>query len=170
MTVSLWTLVVQLHTFAGPILMLVYPLYASIMAIESPFKEDDTQWLTYWVLYSFFSLIELGFDRVLAWIPMWYTVKLACIAWLVLPQFRGAAYVYDNYVRKHIGATAAQIEAKLTPQQRHFLQMMSPQARNSVAQFINENGTEAFDKIISSATNEAKKIRPTPNGETQERY
>lgn len=83
---------------------------------------------------------------------MWYTVKLACIAWLVLPQFRGAAYVYDNYVRKHIGATAAQVEAKLTPQQRHFLQMMSPQARNSVAQFINENGTEAFDKIISSVS------------------
>ncbi|KAL2650655.1 hypothetical protein R1flu_018783 [Riccia fluitans] len=169
MGISLWTIAVQLHTIAGPILMLVYPLYASIMAIESPFKEDDTQWLTYWVLYSLFSLVELCFDPVLSWIPMWYTFKLAAIGWLVLPQFRGAAFVYDHYVRKFVGATAAQIDARLTPEQRNYLNMMSPQARNTVAQFINENGTEAFDKIVQSAASEARKLKPTPNGETQER-
>lgn len=41
--------------------------YASVAAIESPFKEDDTQWLTYWVLYSFFQLIELSLERILNW-------------------------------------------------------------------------------------------------------
>ncbi|KAL3701047.1 hypothetical protein R1sor_019069 [Riccia sorocarpa] len=170
MGISLWTVAVQLHTIAGPILMLVYPLYASIMAIESPFKEDDTQWLTYWVLYSVFSLAELGFDPILSWIPMWYTFKLICIGWLVLPQFRGAAYVYDNYVRKYVGATAAQVDARLTPEQRHYLSKMSPESRNSVAQFIHENGPEAFDKIIQTATVTGRTVKPTPNGETQERY
>jgi hypothetical protein len=41
--------------------------YASIIAIESPFKEDDQQWLTYWVLYSFITLLELGAGPVFAW-------------------------------------------------------------------------------------------------------
>lgn len=32
--------------------------------------------------------------------PLWYDVKLAFVAWLVLPQFRGAAFIYEKYVRE----------------------------------------------------------------------
>lgn len=35
-----------------------YPAYASFKAIESVQKEDDTQWLTYWVVYACFTVIE----------------------------------------------------------------------------------------------------------------
>ncbi len=41
--------------------------YASIMAIESPYKEDDQLWLTYWVLYSFVTLLELVAAPVFRW-------------------------------------------------------------------------------------------------------
>ncbi len=41
--------------------------YASIKAIESPFKEDDQLWLTYWVLYSFVTLLELVVALVITW-------------------------------------------------------------------------------------------------------
>ncbi|AWP16225.1 putative receptor expression-enhancing protein 5-like isoform 2 [Scophthalmus maximus] len=34
----------------------IYPAYFSIKAIESNLKEDDTQWLTYWVVYGLFSI------------------------------------------------------------------------------------------------------------------
>jgi len=34
------------------IIAFVYPAYASIKAVESSRKEDDTQWLTYWVVYA----------------------------------------------------------------------------------------------------------------------
>jgi receptor expression-enhancing protein 5/6 len=47
--------------------MIIMCRYASIIAIESPFKEDDQQWLTYWVLYSFITLLELGAGPVFAW-------------------------------------------------------------------------------------------------------
>jgi len=62
--------------FAGPAVMLIYPLYASIRAIESPSELDDQQWLTYWVLYSLITLFELSFYKVLAWIPIWPYLKL----------------------------------------------------------------------------------------------
>ncbi|RDX61614.1 Protein HVA22, partial [Mucuna pruriens] len=35
-------------------------------------------------------------------IPIWYDVKLLTVAWLVLPQFEGASYLYDRFVREHI--------------------------------------------------------------------
>ena len=35
-----------------------YPAYCSIRALESSVKSDDTQWLTYWVVFAAFSVVE----------------------------------------------------------------------------------------------------------------
>ncbi|KAL1812364.1 hypothetical protein ACET3Z_022429 [Daucus carota] len=98
----LWTFLTFIHTLAGPATMLLYPLYASVMAIESTSKVDDEQWLAYWILYSFLTLVEMLFQPVLDWFPLWYDVKLAFVAWLVLPQFRGAAFIYEKFVREQL--------------------------------------------------------------------
>ncbi|KAG5609160.1 hypothetical protein H5410_020441, partial [Solanum commersonii] len=76
--------------------------YASIVAIESTSKLDDEQWLAYWILYSFLTLVEMLFQPILNWIPIWYDVKLIGVAWLVLPQFRGATFIYETYVREKL--------------------------------------------------------------------
>ncbi|KAD4889109.1 hypothetical protein R6Q59_034007 [Mikania micrantha] len=97
-----WTLMSGLHQLAGPVTMLLYPLYASVVAIESASKEDDQQWLSYWILYSFLTLMEMLLQPLLEWIPIWYDVKLIAVAWLVLPQFRGAAFIYNKFVREKV--------------------------------------------------------------------
>ncbi|KAF5194538.1 Hva22 [Thalictrum thalictroides] len=97
-----WTLMTQLHVLAGPLVMLMYPLYASVRAMESTSKVDDEQWLAYWILYSFLTLAEMVLEPILTWIPIWYDIKLAMVAWLVLPQFRGAAFVYEKFVREQL--------------------------------------------------------------------
>ncbi|KAL9313983.1 hypothetical protein ACSQ67_019435 [Phaseolus vulgaris] len=99
---KLWTFIAQLHSIAGPVVTLLYPLYASVVAIESQSKLDDEQWLAYWIIYSFLSLVEMVFQPVLDWIPIWYDVKLLTVAWLALPQFEGASYLYERFVREHI--------------------------------------------------------------------
>ncbi|CAH1423153.1 unnamed protein product [Lactuca virosa] len=97
-----WTVMSGVHQLAGPVTMLLYPLYASVVAIESASKEDDQQWLSYWILYSFLTLVEMLLASVLEWIPIWYDVKLIAVAWLVLPQFRGAAFIYNKFVREKV--------------------------------------------------------------------
>ncbi|XP_050225359.1 HVA22-like protein e [Mercurialis annua] len=97
-----WTFLTHVHGISGPVLMLLYPLYASVMAIESPSKLDDEQWLAYWILYSFLTLTEMVLQSILEWIPIWYTVKLVLVGWLVLPQFRGAAFIYERFVRANL--------------------------------------------------------------------
>ncbi|PHU23405.1 HVA22-like protein d [Capsicum chinense] len=88
-----WALLTHLHALAG---------YASVVAIESTSKLDDEQWLAYWILYSFLTLMEMVLQPILQWIPIWYEVKLGMVAWLVLPQFRGAAFIYDKFVREKV--------------------------------------------------------------------
>jgi receptor expression-enhancing protein 5/6 len=34
----------------------VFPMYASIKAIESPGTDDDTMWLTYWLVFAIFKV------------------------------------------------------------------------------------------------------------------
>ncbi|XP_037360127.1 receptor expression-enhancing protein 6 [Talpa occidentalis] len=87
----------------------VYPAYASIKAIESPDKEDDTVWLTYWVVYGLFGLAEFFSDLLLSWFPFYYAGKCAFLLFCMIPgQWNGAHVLYQRVVRplflKHHGA------------------------------------------------------------------
>ena len=35
-------------------------------------------------------------------IPVWYPVKLLFVAWLALPQFKGASFIYEKFVREQL--------------------------------------------------------------------
>ncbi|KAK1286350.1 HVA22-like protein f [Acorus calamus] len=142
--------------FLGPGIMLLYPLYASIRAIETPSSLDDQQWLTYWVLYSLITLFELSCYKFLAWFPLWPYMKLVFCLWLVLPIFNGAAYIYENYVRVYV-KIGNYVDPNYPEEQRRVLQMMSLDARKSVERYIERNGPEAFDRVLKSAEKEARR-------------
>lgn len=132
-------------------MMLIYPLYASIMAIESADKEDDQQWLTYWVLYSLVSLMEMAAGPVLAWIPFYSTLKLIVASWLVLPQFRGGIILYQKFVSPYLNATTGVSDQKLTEGQRKLLGSISSETQALVSTYIKENRSDAFDRIMEIA-------------------
>ena len=54
----------------------VYPAYCSIKALESHKKDDDTQWLMYWVVFSWFSVIEFFSDILVGWVPFYWFSKV----------------------------------------------------------------------------------------------
>ncbi|XP_073017721.1 HVA22-like protein f [Primulina eburnea] len=130
-----------------PGVMLLFPLYGSMRAIESPsIADDDQKWLTYWVLYSFVTLFELSFWKILQWLPFWPYMKLMLCVWLVLPMFNGAAYIYENFVRKYVNIS------NYISRPKKVLQMMSLDARKSVERYIDRHGPEAFDRIVEVVT------------------
>ncbi|CAL9126980.1 HVA22-like protein [Musa troglodytarum] len=134
---------------AGPVVTLVYPLYASVKAIETKSPVDDQQWLTYWVLYSFITLFELTFAKVLEWIPFWSYAKLMLSCWLVLPYFNGAAYVYQHFVRPLI-LNNQTVNVWYVPGKKDTFD--KPDDLLSAAErYIEENGPEAFEKLISKS-------------------
>ncbi|KAM4549252.1 receptor expression-enhancing protein 6-like isoform 2-T2 [Odontesthes bonariensis] len=78
----------------------VYPAYYSIKAIESLNKEDDTKWLTYWVVYGVFSLGEFFSDIFLYWFPFYYAFKCLFLLWCMAPMaWNGSQIIYNRVVR-----------------------------------------------------------------------
>ncbi|KAI3618470.1 hypothetical protein CBS9595_002833 [Malassezia furfur] len=75
------------------------PSYFSLAALETPQPQDDVQWLTYWVVFGFFTFIESFVSVVLYWFPFYYTFKTLAIVWLILPQTQGAKLVYHKALR-----------------------------------------------------------------------
>merc|ERR1719174_1005509 len=77
----------------------VYPAYESFKALE-PDKEkrEDPRmmrtWLTYWIVYSLFSVVEVFVDYILYWVPLYYLLKLVFLVWLMIPKLGGAELVY----------------------------------------------------------------------------
>ncbi|XP_023530950.1 HVA22-like protein f [Cucurbita pepo subsp. pepo] len=90
-----------LHAAIGFATVLLYPLYETKRAIEkASFRDQQQQWLTYWLLLSFLTMIELYFSTIISWIPIWAYIKMVVCLWLMLPSFKGAAYVYENIAMK----------------------------------------------------------------------
>merc|ERR1711934_341631 len=77
----------------------VYPAYASFKSLESNNTNDDRLWLTYWVVYSCFCLIEGFLEYILFWVPFYYPIKLAFLFFLFLPQTKGAMQLYEKFLR-----------------------------------------------------------------------
>jgi receptor expression-enhancing protein 5/6 len=103
-----------LTNFAG----FVLPGYYSLDALFTASKVDDTQWLTYWVVFAFFTVIE-SFINVVYWFPFYFTFKFVFLLWLSLPVFRGADVIFRSFLAPmlsryftHGGSTAANLRAK----------------------------------------------------------
>ncbi|KAM9174329.1 receptor expression-enhancing protein 6 [Mergus octosetaceus] len=78
----------------------VYPAYVSIKAIESSSKEDDTTWLTYWVVYGVFSVAEFFSDTFLYWFPFYYVGKCLFLVWCMAPvSWNGSQVLYHSVIR-----------------------------------------------------------------------
>ncbi|KAI6177504.1 Receptor expression-enhancing protein [Aphelenchoides bicaudatus] len=75
-----------------------YPAYASVKAIRTANKEDDTKWLIYWTVFAFFSLIDFFAGTIMHWFPAYWLAKILFLLYLYLPQTNGALYLYENYV------------------------------------------------------------------------
>ena len=91
----------------------VYPAYKSFQAVETKTKGDDVQWLVYWVIFAFFTILETFVDLLLFWIPFYYAFKLAFLLWAMLPQTKGAKFLYDSFLKDLLKKSESRIDAAL---------------------------------------------------------
>ncbi|RLN80150.1 hypothetical protein BBJ28_00015782 [Nothophytophthora sp. Chile5] len=91
----------------------IYPAYMSFKAISTPNSDDDTQWLTYWVVYAFFNLTESITDLVLSWIPFYFFIKVAFLVWCYHPSTAGSNVIYNTLIKPYVAPHVAQIDSAL---------------------------------------------------------
>ncbi|KAK9803263.1 hypothetical protein WJX72_002050 [[Myrmecia] bisecta] len=156
---GLWGLIISVLSL---IVGLIYPAIGSIQAVESSGTEDDTQWLMYWLCYSLISIVELLLWSVLRYVPLYREIKVAVLAWLVLPQTKGATWVYEevfgpfmHWARKEV-AKAPAIERFLTREPLEKPVVRSPEedsaqiaARKQKLAAIVHSTTVSFEKELA---------------------
>ncbi|KAF2904046.1 hypothetical protein ILUMI_02143 [Ignelater luminosus] len=92
----------------------LYPAYISIHAIESPAKDDDTKWLTYWVVFAFFSLLEFFADMIVGWFPLYWLLKCIIFVWLMIPtEFNGSLVIYKKVIKPYFVAHHGAIDSAI---------------------------------------------------------
>ncbi|XP_029182909.1 receptor expression-enhancing protein 5-like isoform X1 [Acropora muricata] len=80
-----------------------YPAYQSVKAVESASKEDDTQWLIYWVVFGVFNIVEFFSDILLSWFPLYFLVKLIFLAWCMAPvSWNGSNTLYHKVIKPFV--------------------------------------------------------------------
>ncbi|AMD20479.1 HDL265Wp [Eremothecium sinecaudum] len=99
----------------------VLPGYYSLKALKTANTADDTQLLTYWIVFAFLSVIEFWSKAILYWVPFYWFFKTIFLLFIALPQFGGAEIVYntiiapltDPYIAPNFSKKASGISSKL---------------------------------------------------------
>ncbi|XP_015786167.1 receptor expression-enhancing protein 6 [Tetranychus urticae] len=80
----------------------LYPAYQSLNALETANADDDRKWLTYWVVFAFFSLIEFFADTIFMWFPFYWLAKIVFLVWCFLPiEKNGSNVLYSKIIRPY---------------------------------------------------------------------
>mmetsp|Transcript_25441 Transcript_25441/g.39065 ORF Transcript_25441/g.39065 Transcript_25441/m.39065 type:complete len:194 (+) Transcript_25441:101-682(+) len=129
----------------------VYPALKSFQTIENKNRGDDTQWLIYWIVYAFFSIIEVFVDFLLYWIPFYYAFKFAFLLWAMLPQTKGAKFLYDAFLKDFLKKNESKIDAALKDAKKSASSIASEVAAASA------DATAAAVEYATSTSGESKK-------------
>lgn len=76
------------------IFTIVYPAYGSFKAVRNKNLKEYLKWIVYWIVYAFFTCIELFTDAIMSWFPCYYEIKVVLLIWLLGPSSRGAMKAY----------------------------------------------------------------------------
>jgi receptor expression-enhancing protein 5/6 len=81
--------IISLFVFGATILTLaitvLYPAAKSIQALETEHTEDDKEWLTYWIIFGIFTLLDDFAGFILNMIPYFFWLRLAFFVYLFAP-------------------------------------------------------------------------------------
>eukprot|EP00008_Paramoeba_atlantica_P003972 CAMPEP_0201492246 /NCGR_PEP_ID=MMETSP0151_2-20130828/32376_1 /ASSEMBLY_ACC=CAM_ASM_000257 /TAXON_ID=200890 /ORGANISM="Paramoeba atlantica, Strain 621/1 / CCAP 1560/9" /LENGTH=526 /DNA_ID=CAMNT_0047878961 /DNA_START=59 /DNA_END=1639 /DNA_ORIENTATION=+ len=76
----------------------VFPAYQSIRALQTKETSDDTQWLTYWTVFSLTVVTENFLYTLFEDLSLYFTIKYVVCIWLMYPGTRGAQFVFEHII------------------------------------------------------------------------
>jgi hypothetical protein len=59
--------------------MIFFSCATRIKALESPNKDDDNKWLTYWVVFATYSVIDFWADAIFRYFPFYWLLKVRAL-------------------------------------------------------------------------------------------
>mmetsp|Transcript_5272 Transcript_5272/g.6134 ORF Transcript_5272/g.6134 Transcript_5272/m.6134 type:complete len:225 (+) Transcript_5272:152-826(+) len=119
-----------------------YPAYKTFKAVQSNDENIYTQWLTYWIVNTYFNIFELiGDNFVSQWFPFYYETKVAMLIWLVTPQFMGASKIYHKILAPYMMHYETDIDNRVKEFQQQSAEQIGNIGREGLKQ-IQKGGVE----------------------------
>ena len=81
----------------------VYPAFWTIKSLEQENIEEQKKWLTYWVVFGSFIIVDMGSPVIVKFIPFYFVLKILFLIWLFMPGSNGCTIVYYLVVKKIFG-------------------------------------------------------------------
>lgn len=130
-----------------------YPFYMSLKAIETETVDDDKQWLTYWIVFVFFKLVENIADVLISFIPFYFFFKVGFLVWASHPSFKGATLIYDlifkSYIVPALGIRVKSQKRK-APEEASYLEVyIDNLVRNNSAEVVEEDDEGLFVEVAA---------------------
>ena len=72
--------------------------------------DDDKQWLTYWLTFGLFSILDSTFGFFLNYLPFYWLIRLLLIIWLQNPMTEGGLKVYKSVIHPFASKNKAAID------------------------------------------------------------
>eukprot|EP00027_Filamoeba_sp_ATCC50430_P008903 CAMPEP_0168555640 /NCGR_PEP_ID=MMETSP0413-20121227/8449_1 /TAXON_ID=136452 /ORGANISM="Filamoeba nolandi, Strain NC-AS-23-1" /LENGTH=154 /DNA_ID=CAMNT_0008586517 /DNA_START=39 /DNA_END=503 /DNA_ORIENTATION=- len=136
-----------ISSFLYNIIACTYPVYASFKAIESDGKDDDTQWLMYWVVFSLLSLFETFGDLIIFWLPFYYEIKLIALVLLQIPQLKLTVGLYQGFIKPFLAKHEKKIDS-MVDEASTKLKEKAKQVGNDIA---TKHGPAIISGVMSAA-------------------
>ena len=95
--VVFWLLFGLLAPLTISLIAFTYPAIQSIRSLEE--NQNQEKWLTYWVVYGVFNIVEFFGDILLSWFPLYFFIKTAFLIWCMAPiKLNGSIIIFKMII------------------------------------------------------------------------
>ena len=101
----------------------------SFIALESEGADDDKQWLTYWVCFGLFNIVDQFAGIILQFIPFYFFLKLAFLVWLFHPATLGATTIFNLVILPYMTEYGDRIKGMEKQMQEQYRRAQSYAAK-----------------------------------------
>lgn len=88
----------HLSQFTCNLIGFAAPAYASVKAIRSETKDDDTKWLMYWCVFGWLSVLDCISWQMIPHVQIYWLWKSLVLLYLALPQTNAAESLFYHWV------------------------------------------------------------------------
>jgi len=130
----IWLVVGYAAQLLSGLIGFLYPAYHSVRALSAKNRDEEQRWLTYWVVFSFFHVIEFFSDHLVWWLPAYWLAKTLLLVWcMASPPYSGTDFFYLRVIRPLYKSYHGEIDSVLD------------RARSQTADFLDKVAEKAKD-------------------------
>jgi len=94
--VLIWTGIYDIYI--SYLVTIFFPSRWTLREIQKKELDGAKQWLTYWVIFAIFVLIDMISPYLREIVPFYIFLRTIILLWLYLPNFNGAVIVYNTFI------------------------------------------------------------------------